>query len=130
MATPLEGDGPAILQAGKTGQGFPLTPDDFAGDAYGHLTNQAGHIVLGLGIASLAAFLGLWWPIPIAAAAAYWVIGEYVLQRAGLFWDGIEDATFVALGATFPFTVTGSLTQVGLCFGAGLALAIGAWRRS
>ena len=107
-----------------------IEPDAYQNDAYGHVVNQAGHIVLGLAIASLAAFAGLWWPIPLAAAAGYWVVGEYVLQRAGLFWDGIEDASFVAAGASFPFTVTGSWGQVALCAGVGIVLAIGAWRRS
>jgi hypothetical protein len=107
-----------------------IEPDAFSGDPYAHVTNQCGHFVIGLGIASLAAFAGLWWPIPLAAAAVYWVIGEYVLQRAGLFWDGIEDAGFVAAGASFPFTAAGSWLQVGLVAAVGVVLAIGAWRRS
>jgi hypothetical protein len=107
-----------------------IKPDAFSGDPYAHVTNQCGHVVFGLAIASVAAFAGFWWPIPLAAAAVYWVIGEYVLQRAGLFWDGIEDAGFVAAGASFPFTVTGSWAQVGLVAAVGIALAIGAWRRS
>jgi hypothetical protein len=107
-----------------------VTPDDFQDDSYGHVTNQCGHLALGLAIASVAAFAGLWWPIPLASAAAYWLIGEYVLQRAGLFWDGIEDAGFVAAGASFPFTVTGSWLQIGLVAGVGVVLGIGAWRRS
>ena len=32
-----------------------IDPDDFARDWYGHVTNQCGHIVLGLAIASVAA---------------------------------------------------------------------------
>ena len=107
-----------------------IEPDAFPGDPYAHVTNQSGHVVLGLAIASVAAFAGLWWPIPLAAAAVYWVIGEYVLQRAQLFWDGIEDAGFVAAGASFPFTVTGSWPQIGLVAAVGVVLAIGAWRRS
>ena len=107
-----------------------IEPDAYAGDPYGYVVNECGHVVLGLAIATVAAFLGLWWPIPIAAAAVYWVVAEYWLQRAGLFWDGVEDAGFVAAGATFPFIVTGSLTQVGLVAGVGAVLAAGAWRRS
>jgi hypothetical protein len=107
-----------------------VTPDSFFGDPYAHVTNQCGHLVIGLAIASVAAFCGLWWPIPLAASVAYWLVAEYVLQRAGLFWDGIEDAGFVAAGASFPFTVTGSLLQIGLVAGVGIVLAIGAWRRS
>jgi hypothetical protein len=107
-----------------------IDPDAFPSDPYGHVTNQSGHLVLGLAIASLAAFAGLWWPIPLAAAAVYWLFAEYVLQRAQLFWDGIEDAAFVAAGASFPFTVTGSLLQIGLVAAVGVVLGIGAWRRS
>jgi len=107
-----------------------IKPDAFSGDPYAHVTNQCGHLVIGLAIASLAAFAGLWWPIPLAAAAGYWLFAEYVLQRAGLFWDGIEDAGFVAAGASFPFTVTGSPMQISLVAGVGIVLAIGAWRRS
>jgi hypothetical protein len=107
-----------------------IEPDDYAGDAYGHVTNQCGHVVIGLALASLAAFAGLWWPIPLAAAVAYWLVAEYLLQRAGLVLDGIEDAGFVAAGASFPFTVTGSWAQVGLVAAVGVVLAIGAWRRS
>jgi hypothetical protein len=107
-----------------------VSPEDFRADPYGHVTNQCGHVVLGLAIASVAAFADLWWPIPLAAAAAYWVIGEYGLQRAGLFWDGIEDAGFVAAGASFPLTVTGSWLQIGLVAAVGVVLGIGAWRRS
>ena len=108
----------------------PIRPDAFLSNPYGHVTNQCGHVVLGLAIASLAAFAGLWWPIPLAAAVAYWLVAEYVLQRAGLLLDGIEDAGFVAAGASFPFTVTGSLLQIGLVAAVGVVLAIGAWRRS
>jgi len=107
-----------------------IEPDAFPGDPYAHVTNQCGHLALGLAMSSLAAFAGLWWPIPLAAAAVYWLFAEYVLQRAKLFWDGIEDAGFVAAGAAFPFTVTGSLAQIGLVAAVGIALAIGAWRRS
>lgn len=39
-----------------------IEPDAYTGDPYGYVTNEAGHIVLGLCIASVAAFLGLWWP--------------------------------------------------------------------
>ncbi len=108
----------------------PIKPDAFSGDPYAYVTNQCGHIVLGLSIASVAAFAGLWWPIPLAAAVAYWLFAEYILQRAGLFLDGLEDGGFVAVGASFPFTTTGSWAQIGLVAAVGVFLAIGAWRRS
>lgn len=45
-----------------------IISDDYAGDPYGHVTNECGHTVLGIALASVAAFAGLWWPIPLAAA--------------------------------------------------------------
>lgn len=107
-----------------------IKPDAYINDPYGHVTNQCGHFVLGIAATCLCVFIGLWWPIPLAVAAVYWVISEYLIQRAGLFWDGIEDAGFVAAGAAWPFTVLGSWNNLGIVVGVGFALGIGAWRRA
>jgi hypothetical protein len=86
--------------------------------------------MIGVGAAVAAAAVGLWWPIPLAVAVAYWLFAEYLLQRAGLFWDGITDACFVAAGATLPTAIlAGPWHAVALCAAAGVGLAVGAWRR-
>jgi hypothetical protein len=107
-----------------------VQPSNFAGDAYGWVTNQCGHVVIGLASATVAAAVGLWWPIPLAVAVAYWLVAEYLLQRAGLFLDGLTDAAFVGAGASAPAALAWEpWAAVGLCVATGLALAAGAWRR-
>ena len=104
-----------------------MKADDFPSDPYGWLTNQAGHCLIGIAAAVLCAALGLWWPLPLAIAAAYWLVAEYVLQRSALFWDGLTDTGFVAAGATLPAAMNlGDWWAVGLCVAVGVALGIGA----
>lgn len=105
----------------------PITAYDFPRDPYGWVTNNCGHIVLGLGFAVLAQAIGLWWPIPLLIAAVYWVAAEYVLQRSALFLDGLTDTGFVAAGATLPAAMNlGDWWAVGLCAVVGVALGVGA----
>lgn len=67
-----------------------LEPSDFSGDAYGWLTNQAAHFVLG-GLVQL--LLGLWWvPAYLCLEVVQWLIGSTII-------DGIEDFLFVTVGA-------------------------------
>jgi hypothetical protein len=77
-------------------------PDDFAGDWYGWVTNQAGHIALGV--------LAVWvvgaltaddlpsrWAVLALALAPY--LGWEVGQRGGWI-DSAQDVGFYALGAS------------------------------
>lgn len=108
-----------------------ITADDFPQDPYAWVTNQCGHIVLGLFFAVVAMAAGLWWPIPLAVAAIYWVVAEYVFQRAALLLDGLTDTAFVAAGASVPAALAWHpLACVGLCAVTGAGLAVGALRRA
>ena len=88
-------------------------PDDFAGDWYGWLTNQCGHVVIGLVPAGIAWFMSA----PMLAAfltiiGAYFLVVEVLLQRLQLPWDSFVDTWFVALGAA---------VGTGLAMGSGVA---------
>ena len=101
----------------------------FPGDPYGHVTNQCGHVVLGLAVAALMPFALL--ADAVTVVALYWLLVEVLDQRNTQFWDGMEDAAFVAAGAAVPAALAaGYWFGAGLLTGAGLALAIGWWRRS
>ncbi len=107
-----------------------MTPDRFPKQPYAWATNQCGHVCIGLGTAIAAQAVGLWWPIPLAVAAAYWLFAEYGLQRAGLPLDGLTDAAFVGAGASVPAALAWQpWAAVALCVATGAALAVGAWRR-
>lgn len=100
--------------------------DAFLRDPYGWVTNQCGHMVLGLAV---AVFTPLHWGFdPAAAAVTYWLLVEVLDQRLRLFWDSFEDTMWVLLGAMI-LTIHdwGHLQYLmGL---AGLGLAFGYWRR-
>ena len=101
----------------------------FPGDPYGHVTNQCGHMVLGLAVAALMPFALL--ADAVTVVALYWLLVEVLDQRKALFRDALEDAGFVAAGASIPAALAaGYWFSAGLLTGAGLALAIGWWRRS
>ena len=72
-----------------------LPPDNFRNDPKGHIGNQCGHMVLGLGAYAL---LGLYGGAGVVlVAAAYLVIVEGLIQRLTLFWDSVEDAAMNAI---------------------------------
>lgn len=77
-----------------TGQIGPLDA------AYRRAAGGVWHAVLG---ALLVAPFGLWGlPTALAIAAIYWAVKERGdLRRGGAFWDGVEDAICVALGAWY-----------------------------
>lgn len=71
-----------------------LPPDSQPGDAYGWVSNQSGHAMIGYG---LALIVGPW-----LAVAVYFIAWEYAVQirRQGSGWkDSIADTLFVTVGA-------------------------------
>ncbi len=108
-----------------------MKADDFRADPYGWATNQAGHITIGVAAAVVAQAVGLWWPLPLAIAAVYWVVAEYAMQRSALPLDGAVDTAFVAGGASLPAALAWHpWAAVGLCGLCGAGLAFGAVRRA
>lgn len=79
-----------------------MKSDDFLDDWYGWLTNQCGHICLGLALAVLLTMTGLsvWWQLALIIGG-YWTVIEVIAQRLRLWRDAIMDTAFVAGGATF-----------------------------
>ena len=79
-----------------------MTPDAFLNDWYGYATNQMGHFFLGMAlVAAVMAFM-----VPARVAVVVVMAGCSVheiadIVRGGLWWDGVEDAAFVTLGAVF-----------------------------
>lgn len=102
------------------------TSSNFRGDPYGHVTNQCGHLVVGIAAYSLA---GLWGAgVGVLIGLAYLVGWEWGVQRLRLFWDGVEDAAFVTAGAVFlPLYATGYGPVTVIIVG--LWLGFGAWLR-
>jgi hypothetical protein len=88
-----------------------MTPDNFRTDAYGWLTNQISHMMLGLFAVILYCSLGAHiagafpdkWVIWTSVAVSYALIE--IIQR-GPFWDSVEDFIFVAVyGSGLPVWV-------------------------
>jgi hypothetical protein len=77
-------------------------PSDFAGDWYGWLTNQAGHIALGIlavwlvGMVTADDLPGRWAVLALAVAP---YLGFEVGQRGGWI-DSAQDVGFYVLGAS------------------------------
>lgn len=103
-----------------------MRSDAFPGDPYGWATNQAGHVCIGLAIATLTPWQ--WGGDAITIAAVYWIVSEVILQRRRLYLDAAADTGFVAAGAAYPL-MPGYWWQAGLVALIGAALAIGAWVR-
>lgn len=108
-----------------------MTSDDFKDDWYGWLTNQCGHIVLGLFVSCVAHYAGLWWLYaPLGAALTYWVVVELWAQRNRLWRDGIADTFFVMCGAcVLPAVNHGNFTLAAVAGASGAGLTYGTWRR-
>lgn len=112
------------------------TPDAFQADAYGWVTNQLSHALVGLVLVALVSFLlsrsewiedkGLF---ALALVVAGYFIGwEVAWQLVGAGWtDALEDTAFVALGGAvglFLWRRRGDLLAVVLAFG-GLLVWLG-----
>ena len=103
-----------------------LPSDNFRNDPKGHVGNQCGHMVLGLGAYAL---LGLYGGAGVAlVAAAYLIIVEGLIQRLALLWDSVEDAAFVTAGAGFLVAYEADYS-VPVVLGITAWLAFGAWLR-
>lgn len=79
-----------------------MKSNDFADDWYGWLTNQCGHICLGLALDLVMTELGMpiWWRLGLIILL-YWLLIEVFAQRLRLWRDAIMDTAFVAAGVTF-----------------------------
>lgn len=101
-----------------TGQTGPLSA------AYARAAGGVWHAVLG---AALVATLGLGFGLAtgLALALVYWLVKERAdLRLGGRWWDGVEDAVMVSLGAW-----AGPWWWYGLVCAAGVyVLASAAWR--
>lgn len=108
-------------------------PDDFAGDAYGHLTNQASH----------GGFLGAWLGLlsvviipPYAAwlvvTALYWLVWERIWQGGKDWRDSFEDSAHVGAGAALQCVLYSPetwLTAVIIMTAWSALIGLGVWRR-
>lgn len=104
-----------------------IKPDAFPKDPYGYVTNQCGHMVLGLAV---SVFTPLHWTFdPFVAAFVYWAVVEVYIERLTLIWDSLEDTMWVMVGAMI-LTIHdwGQLQYLMALAGAGLAF--GYWRRT
>ena len=108
-----------------------MTSDDFKNDWYGWLTNQCGHIVLGLFVSCVAHYAGLWWLYaPLGAALAYWVIVELWAQKNALWRDSLADTLFVMCGGSiFPAYSQQDYTLAAVAGVSGAGLIYGVVRR-
>lgn len=105
-----------------------IEPDDFRDDWYAWLTNQCGHIALGLAVAAVMLPFG-WWT-PVVAALVYWVVVECWGQGVALWRDSIADTFFVMVGGSvFAAHDAGWPTLLGVFVIAGAWLLFGVWRR-
>ena len=101
--------------------------DAFLGQPYAYLTNQCGHMILGLAV---AVFTPLHWGFdPVIAALIYWLLIEVLDQRLRLFWDAAEDTMWVMIGAMI-LTIHDWGQMQYLMAMAGAGLAFGYWRRT
>ena len=112
-----------------------LAPSSYPRDAYGFMTNQAGHAYL-VGVPAALALSGFGMAAPFIVGAAYaalWDLGYQRLRWPQFFdWrDSLEDSIHVLVGAAvISAALAGDLWTVTRCLAAqwGL-LAIGVWRR-
>jgi len=85
--------------------GRVFTPDDFATDWYGWLTNQLGHIFVMLAALAIVVSATAWlWEVPTQtelaiSGAGFCAAFQFVQWRqGGTVLDSIEDALFMAYG--------------------------------
>jgi hypothetical protein len=92
-----------------------LSPDAFLTDAYGWLTNQTGHVLLGLVLTAIVAVImravvetDMRREALLVVSVAYLVVWEGLIQTWGAgFLDALADTAFVALGGIIGVTAWG-----------------------
>ena len=84
-----------------------ITPENFKADWYGWVTNQAGHVLLGIFAAVAVAVL--WWyafdEYPYRKALALALVLVFVASELAQGWkggDAVEDILFRTYGVAFP----------------------------
>lgn len=85
-----------------------LSPDSFKKDWYGYVTNQWGHVGVGLFLFIFINFGALMFSgelpyrssIFLSIVAGY-ICWEYIISKPN-GWDSVEDLVFVSYGAGFP----------------------------
>lgn len=123
-----------------------IKADDFDGDWYGYLTNQFGHIGLGVIFVLIVCLAWLLFAgeypdkwIPAAIVLAWYLIVIEFRAQGWNGWDTWEDTAFVSFGVWISLSASQALPDntvmldpVQLAWGlgvAGVALAFGVWRR-
>jgi hypothetical protein len=109
-----------------------FAPDDFDGDWYGYLTNQAGHAYLVGCPAAMA--LSPWNGLtlaPFVIGLAYGIIWERIVQGGRNWRDSLEDTVHVTSGASVICAAfSGDILTAGACLAAqGGLLMFGIYRR-
>lgn len=84
-----------------------MTPSDFNGDAYGELTNQLSHTLLGVALAILtcAAYGAAFGEMPVRVHVVGLIAGIYLAVELAQVWkpsDSGFDWLMVMCGAVFP----------------------------
>jgi hypothetical protein len=80
-----------------------IKADNFRNDPYGWLTNQCGHVLLGI-VGYIAVVFGLLWhlgefperELAWAIVLIAYLAWEFAIQRGNNLWDSLEDTIFVA----------------------------------
>ncbi len=105
--------------------------DAYLDDPLAHAGNQSGHAMIGVGLSLVAAVLGVGEVAALTIGAAYFLLIEWAWQRLKLFWDSIEDACHVTLGAALVHAMHyyGPVAALAVFCGWGVVLAFGMWRR-
>lgn len=120
-----------------------LEPDAFLNDWYGYLTNQTGHLMLGVLLFSIVSFVFSLLFTNISRlsgeGAHEWAMsailvgyGLWEAMQGGLAWDGVEDLAFVMGGASFSWAawVNHRAVMVAVVSISAAALSVGvSWRK-
>ena len=103
-----------------------LDADNFYGNWYGYVTNQAGHgYIVGLPAGYLAALAGMTLTGGLLLiGTVYLILWEWLTQRGDNLADSLEDTAHVVLGAALVMTLSPVPYSI-QC----LMLVVGVWMR-